>query len=124
MATLWLSLGMFATGLGQILRVKTGPAGVDSLTHLGYPLYFLTLLGIAKILGVVVILSPKLPLLKEWSYAGFTFMMLGALYSHLAIDASFVAIIPALWLLILALTSWWLRPSSRRISWQPMAVHA
>jgi hypothetical protein len=123
-ATLWLSLGMFATGLGQILKGKTGPAGVDSLTHLGYPMYFLTLLGVAKILGVVVVLSPKLPLLKEWAYAGFTFMMLGAIYSHIAVDYSFVAIIPALWLLILALLSWWLRPASRRISLLPAIAKA
>jgi hypothetical protein len=115
-ATLWLSLGMFATGLGQILRGKTGPAGVDSLMHLGYPMYFLTLLGIAKILGVVVVLSPKLPLLKEWAYAGFVFLMLGAIYSHLAVEPSFVAIIPALWLLMLTLASWWLRPASKRIT--------
>lgn len=118
-ATAWLSLGMFATGLGQILKSHSGPAGTDSLNHLGYPMYFLTLLGIAKISGVLVVLAPKLPLLKEWAYAGFTFMMLGAIYSHIAVDYSFVAIIPALWLLILAAISWWLRPASRSITEVP-----
>jgi uncharacterized membrane protein YphA (DoxX/SURF4 family) len=105
--------------LGQILKSHSGPAGTDSLAHLGYPMYFLTLLGIAKILGVIVVLSPRLPLLKEWAYAGFTFMMIGAIYSHIAVDYSFLAILPALWLLILAVTSWWLRPASRRNSSAP-----
>jgi len=112
-ATLWLSLGMFSTGLVQLLKGKTGAAGADSLAHLGYPLYFLTLLGIWKILGVIAILVPKFPLLKEWAYAGFFFAMSGALFSHIASGS--VNIFPSLLLLILTVVSWYTRPAGRKV---------
>jgi len=67
-ATIWLSLGMLSTGAVQLLKMKgDSPGSLDSMTHLGYPAYFVTLLGIAKILGVVALLIPKYPLLKEWA---------------------------------------------------------
>ena len=65
-ATLWLALGMVSTGTVQLFKLKgESPGSLDSMTHLGYPVYFVTLLGICKILGVVVLLIPKFPLLKE-----------------------------------------------------------
>ena len=76
-ATLWLALGMVSTGVVQLLKQKTGAGAVDSITHLGYPVYLLTLLGIWKILGVIAVLIPKFPLLKEWAYAGFFFADVG-----------------------------------------------
>jgi uncharacterized membrane protein YphA (DoxX/SURF4 family) len=78
-ATIWLSLGMISTGLLQLFRAEAegalAPPGVYGITHLGYPVYFLTILGIWKILGVVAVLLPKFSLLKEWAYAGFFFIM-------------------------------------------------
>ena len=74
-ATIWLALGMLSTGIVQLLKMKEE---VDMITHLGYPVYFLTILGVWKILGVVAVLIPKFPLLKEWAYAGFFFAMSGA----------------------------------------------
>ncbi len=53
---------------------------VEMFTRLGYPIYFLTLLGVWKILGVIAVLIPKFPLLKEWAYAGFFFAMSGEQY--------------------------------------------
>jgi len=70
-ATAWLALGMLSTGAVQLFKAKDGQGGADMLTHLGYPIYLLTLLGTWKILGVVAVLIPKFPLLKEWAYAGF-----------------------------------------------------
>lgn len=62
---------------------------VQSLQALGYPLYFLKILGLAKILGAIAIVTNKSPKLKEWAYAGFTFEFLGATASHiLAGDAA------------------------------------
>ena len=59
-ATIWLSLGMLSTGAVQLLKLKgDGPGSLDSMTQLGYPAYFVTLLGIAKILGVAALLIPK-----------------------------------------------------------------
>jgi hypothetical protein len=82
---------------------------------LGYPIYFLTILGISKILGVAIVLIPKTPLLKEWAYAGFFFVMSGAIFSHIATGDSISKIFPSLLLLILTVVSWYLRPADRKI---------
>jgi hypothetical protein len=52
--------------------------------NLGYPDYINPFLGVLKILGIVVILIPGNPRLKEWAYAGFFFDLLGATYSQIA----------------------------------------
>ena len=80
-ATLWLALGMTATGIVQLLQSKDE---TDRMSHLGYPFYLLILLGVWKLLGVITVLAPKFPLLKEWAYAGFFFAMSGAIFSHFA----------------------------------------
>jgi len=115
-ATIWLSLGMLSTGTVQILKLKgDGPGSLDSMTHLGYPPYFVTILGISKILGVVALLIPKFPLLKEWAYAGFLFMMSGAIFTHFAAGNSISEIFPSLLLLILTVVSWYFRPADRKL---------
>jgi hypothetical protein len=114
-ATVWLALGMLSTGAVQLLKMKTGAGGLDSITHLGYPVYFLTILGVWKFLGVIAVLIPKFPLLKEWAYAGFFFAMTGAILSHIASGNSVNEIFPSLLLLILTLVSWYLRPADRKI---------
>ena len=114
-ATVWLALGMVSTGMVQLFKEKAGAGGVDSITHLGYPVYFLTLLGVCKILGVVAVLIPKFPLLKEWAYAGFFFVMSGAAFSHIASGDSINEIFPSLLLLILTAVSWYFRPADRKI---------
>jgi len=115
-ATIWLSLGMISTGTVQLLKLKgDGPGSLDSMTHLGYPPYFVTLLGVSKILGIVALLIPKFPLLKEWAYAGFFFMMSGAIFTHIAAGNSIGEIFPSLLLLILTLVSWYFRPADRKL---------
>jgi uncharacterized membrane protein YphA (DoxX/SURF4 family) len=64
--------------------LRQNPDGVAMMKHLGYPYSVLTLLSIAKILGVIAILVPGFPRLKEWAYAGFTFDLVGAIYAGLA----------------------------------------
>jgi len=116
-ATLWLALGMVSTGAVQLFKAKgDGPGSLSSMAHLGYPEYLLTLLGSLKILGVLAVLVPKSPLLKEWAYAGFFFMMSGAIFSHLAAGDSIKEIFPSLLLLILTIVSWYLRPTERKIT--------
>ena len=114
-ATIWLALGMVATGTGQLIKMKAGQGGADMITHLGYPVYLLTLLGIWKILGVIAVLIPKFPLLKEWAYAGFFFVMTGAIFSHIEMGDSVYELLPALLLLILTVVSWYFRPADRKI---------
>lgn len=114
-ATLWLALGMLSTGMVQILKVKTGPGGADSALNLGYPLYFLTLIGFWKLLGAVAVLIPKFGLVKEWAYAGFFFLMSGAIFSHIASGKGMGDIAPALLLLALTIVSWYFRPADRKV---------
>lgn len=111
-ATLWLALGMLSTGIVQLLKLKQE---VAMMTHLGYPLYLLTILGIWKMLGVVTVLIPKFPLLKEWAYAGFFFSMSGAVFSHLASGDGAKEFFGPVLLLILTMVSWYFRPVDRKI---------
>lgn len=111
-ATLWLSLGMTATGIVQVIKMKEE---VDMMHHLGYPIYFLTLLGIWKILGVIAVLIPKFTLLKEWAYAGFFFAMSGAVFSHLASGDEVITLFGPVLLLVLTIVSWYFRPLERKL---------
>ncbi|HEU4554327.1 MAG TPA: DoxX family protein [Chitinophaga sp.] len=113
-STAWLALGMISTGGTQLVKAKEGPGAVDSMIHLGYPLYFLTILAVWKILGAITILIPKFPLLKEWAYAGFFFAMSGAIFSHMALGDPAAEIFPALLLLVLTVVSWYFRPAGRK----------
>jgi uncharacterized membrane protein YphA (DoxX/SURF4 family) len=118
-ATVWLAIGMLATGILQLFRAKAdgalAPPGVYGIIHLGYPVYFLTILGVWKILGVVALLIPRFPLLKEWAYAGFFFLMSGAIFSHFELGDSMSEFIPSVLLLILTVVSWYFRPPGRKI---------
>lgn len=111
-STAWLSLGMLSTGIVQLMKNE---AEVKMMDLLGYPLYFLFLLGVWKILGVIAILIPRYPLLKEWAYAGFFFAMTGAVYSHLAVGDEPVSLFGPSLLLVLTIVSWYFRPESRKM---------
>ncbi|OMP74947.1 DoxX family protein [[Flexibacter] sp. ATCC 35208] len=111
-ATIFLSLFMFVGGIAQILRQKDN---VDGIIHLGYPLYFMTILGVWKILGVIAILTPRFPLVKEWAYAGFFFAMTGAVISHIAAGDQFAHFIAPLVFAILTVVSWYFRPAGRKL---------
>ena len=116
-STLWLSLGMLSTGIVQLLQMKEEK---DMFSHLGYPVYFLTILGVWKILGVITILLPAgkqvfLNVLKEWAYAGFFFAMSGAIFSHLAMGDSAKEFFGPVLLLVLTAVSWYFRPQDRKI---------
>lgn len=114
-ATIWLTLGMISTAIVQLFKMKEGQGGVDSVIHLGYPVYIVTILCVWKILGVAAVLVPAFPLLKEWAYAGFFFVMSGAIFSHIAVGDSIKEIFPSLLLLILGIISRYFRPSKRKI---------
>lgn len=111
-ATIWLSLGMVSSGIAQFIKMKDD---VDLFTRLGYPLYFLTILAIWKFLGVIAVLIPKFPLLKEWAYAGFFFAMSGALLSHIAVGSTAMDMFGPALLIVLTVVSWYFRPADRKI---------
>ncbi|MBL7858838.1 MAG: DoxX family protein [Cyclobacteriaceae bacterium] len=112
-ATIWLSLGMATSGIVQLIPMNEE---IERMNALGYPNYFLTIIGVWKMLGIVAILIPKYPLVKEWAYAGFFFLLSGAIFTHLAAgDAATEYFGPTL-LLVLTIVSWFYRPADRKLS--------
>jgi hypothetical protein len=105
--TVLLAILMAWSGYSEIYN----PAGIQMIVDLGYPAYFSTMLGVAKILGAVAILAQKkFPRVAEWAYAGFTFDLLGASISWMAVGVTgFAAIFPLLWFILL-IPSYKLRP--------------
>lgn len=111
-----------------LLACVEGSGGIGELSHqwgtldtveiVGYPVYFLTILGIWKVLGTIAILVPGFSRLKEWAYAGIFFGMTGAAASH-AFVGDYGAYAYHIWstvgLAILALASWALRPKIRKL---------
>jgi len=81
-STLLLAFFIFTGGVAYVLRIQ---GNVDGFVILGYPIYFMVLIGVWKILGSVVIVVPGLPRLKEWAYAGLFFDVTGAAASHAAV---------------------------------------
>ncbi|AZB11284.1 DoxX family protein [Chryseobacterium sp. G0162] len=111
--TLWMALGMISTAIVQLMKNKDELA---NFTNLGYPAYLMTIIGVWKILGVIAILIPKQLLLKEWAYAGFFFVMSGAVISHLIVGDIAGRTFPAVLLFVLVIISWYFRPANRKIS--------
>jgi len=110
--TALIALAFLSGGIGQLLR---WPQTVEGITQLGYPVYFLTILGVWKILGGITVLVPGFPLLKEWAYAGMIFDLTGASASHLAAGDDVRHILVPLVLAALVVASWALRPEGRRL---------
>ena len=111
-ATIWLALGMVSTAIVQLIKMKE-EVDKTSVT-LGYPTYFLTIIGVWKLLGVVAILIPKYPILKEWAYAGFFFLMSGAIFFHLAVGDGAIELFGPSLLIVLTFVSWYLRDGDRK----------
>ena len=111
-STIWLALGMTSTGIVQMIQMKEE---MEKVSHLGFPAYFISLIGVWKILGVIAILLPKFPLVKEWAYAGFFFTMIGALVSHFACGDALVDLFGPSLLLVLTVVSWYFRPEERKL---------
>jgi uncharacterized membrane protein len=95
-------------GIGGAVELFTnGPASiVQIMLTLGYPLYLMKILGLAKVLGSVAILYGKFPRLKEWAYAGFAFDYLGAIASHILTGDTAHAIFPFLFFVVMMVTYW------------------
>jgi uncharacterized membrane protein YphA (DoxX/SURF4 family) len=119
MATTLIALETLAGGVMDLTRGRTtvvaGPPVADVLTSLGYPQYLLTILGIFKVPGAVVLLVPRVPRLKEWAYAGIFFELTGAAASHAIRRHRASDIMTPLILAGLAFASWALRPPGRTL---------
>jgi uncharacterized membrane protein YphA (DoxX/SURF4 family) len=112
----WITTGILAAVfVAAGVYNLTDPEMVAVLASLGYPAYLATILGVAKLLAVVAILVPGFPRLKEWAYAGVTFDLIGAAWSHTASGHSFRDIAAPLLVLAVAWASWLLRPANRKL---------
>ena len=113
----WLATTAVAAELavGGIWDITRLPSVRDLVMHLGYPSYFLVLLGTWKVLGAIALLVPRQPLLKEWAYAGAFFTYTGATASHLATGYDLAEAGPLAVLTARTVLSWALRPPSRRM---------
>ncbi len=120
----WITTVLFCLGMGAggVLDLMQPPNAVAQFRHLGYPQYLLTILGVAKLLGVLILLAPGLPRLKEWAYAGLVIDLIGASASHAFAGDDPAVPLPhglevgmPLIFMVIGLASYFLRPESRRL---------
>jgi uncharacterized membrane protein YphA (DoxX/SURF4 family) len=111
--TVLLAVSITLSGIGQLMQLG---GNIELVKSIGYSLYIMNILGIWKILGVIAIVAPGFPRLKEWAHAGIFFLMTGAALSHVFAndygDYGFHIILPLCYA-ALNLASWALRPQSR-----------
>lgn len=106
-ATLIIIWELAMGGAWDILRI---PYVVDVVVvDLGYPEYFLVILGIWKVLGAAALLTPRWPRLREWAYAGAFFNYTGAVASHIAVGDGFSAWVGPAGYAAILMVSWALR---------------
>jgi uncharacterized membrane protein len=108
--TALVALAMVSGGVGELAQL---PQTVRGMALLGYPTYFIQIIGFWKVLGGIALLVPGWPRLKEWAYAGIFFNMTGAAVSHAATGAAGWHLVVTLTIAALAVASWALRPPSR-----------
>jgi len=109
-ATVLVALPLLSRGTAQFVRQKET---VEAITRLGYPAYFVVILGFWKALGGIALLAPRFPRLKEWAYAGAFFDLTGAAASHLLCGSASWRVVMTIVLAALAVIS--LRPPSRTL---------
>lgn len=114
----WILTGLMAAmlGIGSIFDAINAPEAVEHVTHIGYPAYLVPFLGYAKLLGIIAILVPGFPRLKEWAYAGLIYDLVGAMYSHFAFGEPPSAWAPMLILILLVMGSYAYHHKLRKLS--------
>jgi uncharacterized membrane protein YphA (DoxX/SURF4 family) len=113
----WVTTGILALecGVGGVMGTARLSPFSGIMQHLGYPAYFMTIIGFWYVLGGVAILAPCLPRLKEWAYAGLFFVYSGAVASRLAVGDPAVTLLGPIIFTALVAASSALRPSARRV---------
>jgi hypothetical protein len=118
-STILIAASFLSGGIANVMHAEQAVAG---MIRLGYPLHFMNILGVWKILGACAILAPRLPRLKEWAYAGMIFDLTGAAVAHASVrdaDATMGStghILAPLGLALLVVVSWALRPQARTVA--------
>ncbi len=101
----WTVLAIFSLftlmdAMGGLVQAKEG---IKALNELGYPIYLLRFFGVLKILGIIALVAPGFPRLKEWAYAGFAFNFIGAFFSWANVGNTTNLIFPVIALILLLL---------------------
>lgn len=113
--TILLAISITLSGIGQLMRYG---GNVELVTNIGFPLYVTNILGSWKLLGVIAIVVPGFPRLKEWAHAGLFFLLTGAALSHAFAndygEYGSLIILPLSYA-ALNIASWALRPKSRKL---------
>ena len=117
----WGATGLVAIAalFAAFTYLTNTPTAVDNFRHVGYPQQLRVLLGIGKLGGAIVLLLPRLPTLKEWAYAGFTFMWIAAVVAHYLAGDGAYSLLPVVLLGALAV-SYVTRSANRRGSAKAM----
>lgn len=100
----WTATGLVAAGMGMsaFMYLSSNPELLKNFETIGLPKYMIAILGVAKLLGAIVLLAPVWDRLKEWAYAGFAFTFIGAVWIHIVTGTPWIA--PFIALLILAVS--------------------
>jgi len=100
----WIATGLLAAGMGMsaYMYLTKNPELVGAFQLLGFPVYFISILGVAKLLGAIVLVAPAGTRLKEWAYAGFIFTFVGAMWVHLVTGTPWIS--PFIFLVVLAVS--------------------
>ena len=122
-SAIWTATGLvtIAALAGVLSYLMSTPHAIENFQHVGYPQQLRILLGIGKVAGVIVLLLPRLPTLKEWVYAGFTFMWIAATVAHYLADDGALTLAPVALLGALAV-SYVTRPVHRRVAAERLAA--
>ncbi len=105
----WIATGLFAFFMlgSAIPDIIVMPMAVEGMHGgLGYPVYFIPFIGVAKALGVIALFIPGFPRVREWAYAGLMFDLIGAIYSMIAVGTPFAQWVPALLPLVVGVVSY------------------
>lgn len=101
--------------MSAVSGLAGGGAVQEGIARLGYPAYFVVLLSLWKLAGVLALVAPGLPRLKEWAYAGFFFTLTGASVSHAAAGDPTSSVVTPIVLVAVGLASYLLRPAGRTL---------
>lgn len=113
----WIATGLLAAGMSMsaYMYLTKNPELLEGFKALGFPVYFVTILGVAKLLGVIVLVAPAGTRLKEWAYAGFIFTFVGAVWVHLATGTPWVT--PLIFLVVLGVSYlFWTRLNGKAVA--------
>src|SRR5262245_48423814 len=113
----WMTTGMvvFSMLSGGIAELARRPETIDGMRLLGYPVYFVMILGFWKVLGSLALVAPRFPRLREWAYAGIFFNMTGAAVSHLVSNSAAWHVEVTLGLAAITIASRALQPANRTL---------